>query len=144
MAANTRDAVSAGHTEGELIFDLHNTYRNGGRTYAYIRRPGDIAPVGGIVLGVEGMPEDRDTGRTMVAAFNSYRRHFGPRAIEAAEADLLGRALEALRMAAPLLAEAREALCGRDDVCTTSDGDDALLPLRDAINFILSQAREVK
>lgn len=66
------------------------------------------------------------------------------RAIEAAEADLLGRALAALRMAAPLLAEAREALCGRDDVCTTSDGDDALLPLRDAINFILSQAREVK
>lgn len=78
-----------------------------------------------------------DTESDAITAWNT-------RAIEAAEADLLGRALEALRMAAPLLAEAREALCGRDDVCTTSDGDDALLPLRDAINFILSQAREVK
>ena len=78
------------------------------------------------------------------AGIVDYLNQPSPRAIEAAEADLLGRALEALRMAAPLLAEAREALCGRDDVCTTSDGDDALLPLRDAINFILSQAREVK
>jgi len=89
--------TGAGHTAGELIFDLHFTYRNGGRTYAYIRRPGDIVPVGALVLGVEGMPEDRDTGRTMVAGFNSYVRHFGPRAVEAAEGDLLGLALEALR-----------------------------------------------
>lgn len=82
--------------------------------------------------------------RLIVSACNSYKRQCGDRAIEAAEADLLGRCLEALKMAAPLLAEAQEALCGRDDVCVTSDGDDALLPLRDAINFILSQAREAQ
>ncbi len=131
-------AVSAGHTEGELIFDLHNTYRNGGRTYAYIRRPGDIAPVGGIVLGVEGMPEDRDTGRAMVAAFNSYRRHFGPRAIEAAEADLLGKALEALR-------EAREALHFHYVEWDGEPEDAVPLQLaRSKCDAILSQAREVK
>lgn len=88
-------------------------------------------------------PDAAINARLIVAACNSYQRHC-PDPVSAAEGDLLGRALEALRMAAPLLAEAREALCGRDDVCTTSDGDDALLPLRDAINFILSQAREVK
>jgi hypothetical protein len=32
-------------------------------------------------------------GRLLVAAYNSYGKHFGPRAVEAAEADLLGEAL---------------------------------------------------
>lgn len=35
--------------------------------------------------------------RLLTAAYNSYDKHFGPRAVEAAEADLLGEALELLR-----------------------------------------------
>ena len=38
-------------------------------------------------------------GRLLVAAYNSYGKHFGPRAVEAAEADLLGEAIEAIRFA---------------------------------------------
>ncbi len=41
----------------------------------------------------------------IVAACNSYDRHYGPRAIEAAEADLLGRCLEALRIFAAVADE---------------------------------------
>lgn len=133
--------MSAGHTEGE--WEIRGRELLGKEL---IDEDGDAVR---LIIAVSNSwttddVESKANARLIVAACNSYDRHFGPRAIEAAEADLLGRALEALRMAAPLLAEAREALCGRDDVCTTSDGDDALLPLRDAINFILSQAREVK
>lgn len=39
-----------------------------------------------------------DDAKFIVAACNSYDRHFGPRAVEAAEADVLGKALEALGM----------------------------------------------
>lgn len=144
--------MSAGYTEGPwqtkhdysleglatIIANVDGEIIEGGNHYTY-----DTVAICADEFG-EYLPNAASNTRLIVAACNSYDRHFGPRAIEAAEADLLGRALEALRMAAPLLAEAREALCGRDDVCTTSDGDDALLPLRDAINFILSQAREVK
>lgn len=40
---------------------------------------------------------DEANARLLTAAFNSYDKHFGPRAVEAAEADLLGEALELLR-----------------------------------------------
>jgi len=38
----------------------------------------------------------RDSMKLLRAAYNSYDRHCGDRAVEAAEADLLGQALEAL------------------------------------------------
>lgn len=89
--------MSATHTPLRLVFDLHNTWRDGGRTYAYIRTPGDIVPVAAVVLGVEGMPETgRDIGNLLVSSALSYDKHCGPRAIEAAEGDLLGEALAAL------------------------------------------------
>src|SRR5690554_790156 len=42
-------------------------------------------------------PEAAANARLIAAACNSYNKHFGPRAVEAAEADVLGKALEALR-----------------------------------------------
>lgn len=42
-------------------------------------------------------PDALANARLIVAACNSYDRHFGPRAVEAAEGDLLGNALEVLR-----------------------------------------------
>lgn len=42
-------------------------------------------------------PDALANARLIVAACNSYDRHFGPRAVEAAEGDLLGLALEALK-----------------------------------------------
>lgn len=38
-------------------------------------------------------------GPLLAAAANSYRKHCGPRAVECAEADLLGELLEACRVA---------------------------------------------
>jgi hypothetical protein len=60
------------------------------------------------ILATDGRHDDLPVGSTrhgaaeanarlLVAAFNSYDKHFGPNAIAAAEADLLGEALELLR-----------------------------------------------
>lgn len=44
------------------------------------------------------VPADQNTinSRLLAAAYNSYDKHFGPLAVEAAESDLLGEALEVL------------------------------------------------
>lgn len=46
-------------------------------------------------VGSQRTPEDRmvESARLASAAYTSYDKHFGPRAVEAAEADLLGEAL---------------------------------------------------
>lgn len=99
MAANTRDAVSAGHTEGPWgIEDCGYTLWVGPmRT--------DGFKVDGVVVSLPTGDEYRQefqerqaaNARLISAACNSYDRQCGERAIEAAEADLLGKALEALR-----------------------------------------------
>lgn len=61
-------------------------------------------PNGELVFGVavgaeeERQPEEICEGnaRLFEAAFNSYDKHCGPRAVECAEGDLLGEALDAL------------------------------------------------
>lgn len=45
------------------------------------------------------IPEQHANARLLAAAYTSYDRHCGPRAVECAEADLLGRALEACEAA---------------------------------------------
>lgn len=45
--------------------------------------------------------------RLMAAAYNSYDKHFGPNAIAAAEADLLGKALAALSKCLAILENER-------------------------------------
>lgn len=62
-------------------------------------------------------PEGKANARLIVAACNSYDRHFGTRAVEAAEGDLLGKALEALRE----LADSLEIDCQ----CPPCEGSDA-------------------
>ena len=42
---------------------------------------------------------NEDNARLLAAAYTSYDKHCGPRAIEAAEGDLLGEALEVIRAA---------------------------------------------
>lgn len=41
--------------------------------------------------------ELNDNARLLAAAYTSYDKHFGPGAVEAAEADLLGEALQIIR-----------------------------------------------
>lgn len=48
-------------------------------------------------------PEGKANARLIVAACNSYDRHFGERAVEAAEGDLLGRCLDLLKQAAEIM-----------------------------------------
>lgn len=56
--------------------------------------------------------------RLIVAACNSYDRHFGPRAVEAAEGDLLGRCLDVLGAARAVLqyeiASLLDSICVKD------------------------------
>jgi hypothetical protein len=54
--------------------------------------------------GVVGLTGDND-GRLVVAAWNSYVKHFGERATECAEADMIGELREALRQCHDLLAD---------------------------------------
>lgn len=62
-------------------------------------------------------PDALANARLIVAACNSYDRHFGNCAVEAAEGDLLGKALEALRE----LADSLEIDCQ----CPPCEGSDA-------------------
>ncbi|API60549.1 hypothetical protein BSL82_15700 [Tardibacter chloracetimidivorans] len=71
---------------------------------------GDISsPKGRIAicntLMVADCPQEEWEGnaRLLAAAYTSYDKHFGPNAIAAAEADLLGEALEAVREAWEML-----------------------------------------
>lgn len=48
-------------------------------------------------------PEGKANARLLAAAYTSYDKHCGPRAIECAEGDLLGEALEACRKAEALI-----------------------------------------
>lgn len=52
--------------------------------------------------------ENEEKAKIIVKMFNSYLKHFGPDALEAAEQDVLGEALKALKDLLPL--------CDRDDV----------------------------
>lgn len=90
-----------------------------------------------------GDTEFEANARFIVAACNSYDRHFGPRAIEAAEADLLGRCLEALR-------ECRDQFqkyANLHSLKGTLDGDAKAISnmaFAEKCEAILSQASEVK
>lgn len=122
MAANTRYAVSAGHTEGEWEIVEYNDGEsltihalNSDWRICFMATPGSSPNA---ISRIEA------NARLIVAACNSYDRQCGERAIEAAEADLLGKALEALRMARPSV---------ELDLITANE-----------IDAILSQAREVR
>ena len=105
MAANTRYAVSAGHTEAPwqtkhdysleglatIIANVDGEIIEGSNHYTY-----DTVAICADEFG-EYLPNAASNARLIVAACNSYDRQCGERAIEAAEADLLGKALEALR-----------------------------------------------
>lgn len=43
--------------------DLHRTYVQGGRTYAYVFNLGELVPIAAVVIGVEGMPQDEGRAR---------------------------------------------------------------------------------
>lgn len=89
-----------GHAAGRMIewgYDLNHTIaemdgEEWGLTVCQI--PGS----GGIGKG-RVMPEDAAHARLIVAACNSYRRHFGPHAVQAAEDDELGAALQEITAA---------------------------------------------
>jgi hypothetical protein len=55
--------------------------------------------------------KDEGDGRLFVASRNSYAKHCGPNAIQCAEDDLLGQALDALRRAVNIL-DAESEACG--------------------------------
>ena len=59
--------------------------------------------------------EAAGNGRLLTAAFNSYDRHCGENAVKAAEEDLLGKALQALKEAQLLAAYAIGAMTGGCD-----------------------------
>lgn len=58
---------------GELIADTHHRKDCAGRSHGFIRNPGELAPVGAIVLNVEGMPDDQGVARLQLlcAAVNA-------------------------------------------------------------------------
>lgn len=62
----------------------------GYRSVAYVNA--DIDEAGDIKLTAE----DHENARLILAAWNSYHRAFGDRAVEAAEADLLGELVKTL------------------------------------------------
>jgi hypothetical protein len=78
----TREGAKHTRIDGHLISPLA-----GGEDVAFTRG-----------LGHRTEAERLQT-RLAVAAHNSYLEHCGPRAVECAEADLLGRALDACRLA---------------------------------------------
>lgn len=129
--------MSAGHTEcgweiveydGEIlaIHALNSDWR-----VCFMATPGSSP---------NEMSRIEANARLIVAACNSYDRHFGPRAIEAAEADLLGKALEALRELRPSNLGAIPGWMSDDE---TLPVDITIGELR-RLDAILSQAREVK
>jgi hypothetical protein len=86
------------HTKGP--WEIHteqdgSIYRN---VSVFICRQDELWPQGQLarVNEQDGLGEREANARLIAAACTSYDRHFGDRAVEAAEADLLGQALEAL------------------------------------------------
>jgi hypothetical protein len=86
------------HTKGPL--EIHteqdrSIYRN---VSVFICRQDEPWPQGQLarVNEQDGLGEREANARLLRAAYNSYDKHCGERAVEAAEADLLGQALEAL------------------------------------------------
>ena len=83
------------HTKGPLavVSDETVTIRD--------KQDGGVASLGWLTSRNAGPrrseAEVHANARLLRAAYNSYDRHCGERAVEAAEADLLGQALEALR-----------------------------------------------
>lgn len=135
--------MSAGHTEGPWSY----TFRDGDCSDGSIDyEDGSIAIVMGQNYGEwrdaedNGDAEFEANARLIVAACNSYDRQCGERAIEAAEADLLGRALEALRKTKLVLTEHIQIAKNLND----EDGEEVATDLIEQIDALLSQAREVK
>ena len=60
----------------------------------------DIAHVVGYLCGAEVAFKN---ARLITAAVNSYAKHFGPKALDAAEGDALGRLIEAVKKEATML-----------------------------------------
>lgn len=123
--------MSAGHTEGPWHIHYKADHKDGadlpwigghmGKPLAFITHE---------TILKEDFERANCNARLIVAACNSYDRHFGPRAIEAAEADLLGKALEALR---ELQRNNRQNVTGAEARKTWAK-----------VDAILSQAREVR
>jgi len=76
-------------------------------------------PIGGNYAAVIGCVDDVDVGceqtennaHLITSAVNSYAKHCGPNAIQCAEDDLLGQALDALRTAQRVIADWRDGEC---------------------------------
>lgn len=77
------------HTPGPLaIFSFDDD------GHAFLMAPGAD---GGVFVANAGGDNVEMNKRLLAAAYTSYDKHCGPRAVECAEADLLGEALKALR-----------------------------------------------
>lgn len=82
-----------------------------------VNERGDYAVYGGYRNDGEAdaVAADEPTGRLLAAAYNSYDKHFGPRAVEAAEADALGEALDRVRASVHFLVGYHMDRCDRAD-----------------------------
>ena len=133
------DNVTLTHTPGPL----HGGWTLRGQTPLYRRASGELAP-GNAPVVCQVINTDltmqkgtaQGNSRLLAAAYTSYDKHCGANAIEAAEDDLLGEALEALRNTRQYVEAAR---------------NDCPRPLRDAVQYeldaidsILAKVREEK
>jgi hypothetical protein len=55
-------------TPGKLIADTHHTKDYAGRTHGFLRAAGELVPVAGFMLGVDGMPDDVGRARLALCA----------------------------------------------------------------------------
>lgn len=82
-------------TPGPLIYDIHGTYITARRRHGNER--GRFVAETRMSEMPHHASEDVKNFRLLTAAYTSYDKHCGARAVECAEADLLGEALGALR-----------------------------------------------
>ena len=121
---------NADDAKAELAFQVDNTTPLGAHLY--------LVNANGKCPALTGCgPTSEANARLIVAACNSYDRHFGPSAVSAAEGDLLGLALEALRKVKPLLFDHVQIAKNLNDEA----GEDTAVELSEQIDAILSQAQ---
>lgn len=90
--------TGAAHTAGPLRIEGPDPFGD-----YNILHPADSLAVAAVVSNMRPPEVVEMSARLFAASFTSYGRHFGPHAVSAAEGDLLGLALEALRETQKLL-----------------------------------------
>lgn len=84
------------HTPGPAWTEHSHTDANGNGYYSVLcGDKSEYAEAGDVVILADKIP--KENARLLTAAYTSYDKHCGPRAVECAEGDLLGEALELLR-----------------------------------------------